>query len=71
MGRSKEAEMAARYPMFAFFGLDIIAARTGYGYAYLVAIMNGTHPANPRFRRICSERLGKSEAELFGEVKAA
>lgn len=54
------------YPLFRLYNLDWLAGRTGYRVRYLESIRCGEQPANPTFRRACSERLGQTQAELFG-----
>ena len=53
-------------PLFDLYTLEILARRTGYTMRYLLDVATYPQKLNPRFRRICCQRLRRSEEELFG-----
>lgn len=55
-----------QYPLFELYGIEAIAAKTGYSLYYLLNVKDGSRPANPKFRRLCALGLRRQEESLFG-----
>lgn len=58
------------FPLFREYGITELAEKSPYAESYLVRIKEGNTPAGDRFRRVMAKILGRSEAELFGELAA-
>ena len=58
----------AAYPVFAEYGLDDLAARTGYKARYLLDVATGHTEATRRLRFTFVAILGRPEADLFGNT---
>ncbi len=56
----------AELPIFRRYNIEEIARRTGYSERYLLGVKVGSFEANTRFRRLVSQFMNESEAELFG-----
>ena len=53
-------------PLFEHYTIETLARRTGYSERYLLDLKEGSSKINPRFCRVVSQRLRRSEEELFG-----